>query len=298
MRTTTDTLLDSLRRDGPQGNSRRQYLFQLVSQLPRELKRWLLSLQHDTEAINEAMELVEYVHLRLLRDQDLEAVAIAPIADAETPVAASADASWETGGWYLVDRGGELMRLRLAMHIPEESGLVFANAAGMMALQLHCEEFTRLLAEGAAQALESGDSYTRSLAESAGLDPAQARALAQAARDLVQAEAPGPAAPATATNSVVTRLPLPDRVAINELDLAIGTWLGFHDGEAPMMARLAAHDPDADSFLFVNRAGVKLREISAGELLALIDAGQVDILEARSTFREQVAAVTLQEAAE
>ena len=43
------------------------------------MRRWLLSLHHDTEAVNEAMGLVERAHLRILRRQTLELQRIEPI---------------------------------------------------------------------------------------------------------------------------------------------------------------------------------------------------------------------------
>ncbi len=69
----------------------------------------------------------------------------------------------------------------------------------------------------------------------------------------------------------------------------MGAWLGFHDGDMPMMAKLAVHDPENNKFIFVNRKGVKLREVGASEMARLIDEGLVDILEAHSNFRDDVA---------
>jgi hypothetical protein len=79
----------------------------------------------------------------------------------------------------------------------------------------------------------------------------------------------------------------PDR----DIDLPMGAWLGFHDGEMPLMARLAVHDPEEDHFIFVNRKGIKMRQLTKRELLGLIDAGLVDILQASSNFREAVTEV-------
>ena len=59
-------------------------------------------------------------------------------------------------------------------------------------------------------------------------------------------------------------------------------------GYFALLAKLAVHDKDLDMYLFVNREGLKMREMSRRELLALMDAGQVDILETRSSFRSQV----------
>ena len=71
----------------------------------------------------------------------------------------------------------------------------------------------------------------------------------------------------------------------------MGAWLGFHDGETPLMARLAVHDPEEGYYIFVNRNGVKMRQVSSQELLSLIDSGMVDILETNSNFRDEVTEV-------
>jgi hypothetical protein len=68
----------------------------------------------------------------------------------------------------------------------------------------------------------------------------------------------------------------------------MGAWLGFHDGETPMMAKLAVYDPRRDNYIFVNRKGIALRELNRAELLQLMDSGLVDILETRSYFRDEV----------
>ncbi len=73
-----------------------------------------------------------------------------------------------------------------------------------------------------------------------------------------------------------------------EMDVPMGAWLGFHDGETPIMAKLAVYDPRRDNYIFVNRRGIALRELSRSELLELIDEGLVDILETRSYFRDEV----------
>ena len=73
-----------------------------------------------------------------------------------------------------------------------------------------------------------------------------------------------------------------------QMNLPIGVWLGFHDGDIPIMAKLAVYDPSRDNYIFVNRQGISLRQISRPELLALVDGGLVDILETQSCFREEV----------
>jgi hypothetical protein len=77
-------------------------------------------------------------------------------------------------------------------------------------------------------------------------------------------------------------------LSATDIQLTMGAWLGFHDGDTPIMARLAVHDREQGSYIFVNRQGIKLRQLSTDELTSLIDQGQVELLETRSNFREAV----------
>ena len=67
----------------------------------------------------------------------------------------------------------------------------------------------------------------------------------------------------------------------------MGAWLGFHDGDKPLLAKLAAHDREKDTYIFVNRKGIKMRDLSKVELASLIDKGLVEILEAQSSFKDE-----------
>ncbi|KGE04035.1 Thymidine phosphorylase [Pseudohaliea rubra DSM 19751] len=110
----------------------------------------------------------------------------------------------------------------------------------------------------------------------------QATAPARERRSSAPAPVPAPA-PQPATSERPRRTPPGP-----EMDVPMGAWLGFHDGETPIMAKLAVYDPRRDNYIFVNRRGIALRELSRGELLALIDDGLVDILETRCYFRDEV----------
>ena len=74
-----------------------------------------------------------------------------------------------------------------------------------------------------------------------------------------------------------------------QLQIPIGTWLGFHDREPPIMARVAVRDLDKDSYIFTNREGIKLRELSIPQLVTLIERDMVDILERKTSFRDTLA---------
>jgi hypothetical protein len=54
------------------------------------------------------------------------------------------------------------------------------------------------------------------------------------------------------------------------------------------MAKIVACDLDKNSYIFTNREGIKMRELTVPQLVALIDRGMVDILERKTNFRESV----------
>ncbi len=464
MQATTATLLESVQAYNPEDGDRRKQLFELATQLPRNMRRWLLSLQHDGDAVSESLGVVEFVHLRLLRQQELEREDIEPIPIADdTPQDEDESAlaivnQLETGQWLRIEAEGEIHRVQLALNNSTARQLMFTNRSGVKSLVLGYAGFAELLAQQQVSPLNSGAGFSRSLANSAGLtsEVAIAELLEQAStqhetasaaaepatvdlpvepgeptdhepalpldepivselvidtlpevaetmpveeidsleldipdleridddanldsgeRDTASTDAPTSeflieedptleaedlgelaqqaagltnptpkeAAPPANDNDKATETPAAmtepaaagstnqtldtgedeklqaqilaerqrnervDTVAIDlvppeqtpvaadsneqpaeNIQLAMGAWLGFHDGDTPIMARLAVHDREQGSYIFVNREGIKLRQLSSGELASLIDQGLVDILETRSNFREAV----------
>lgn len=483
MSSTTDTLLDSLQSLEEAPEERRQYIFEVVTQLPKEMRRWLLSLHHDTDAVNDTMGLVEYAHLRILRRQPVELEFLEPIKvadngnDNHSAPSSNSDSidQWQEGQWFSIERDGEVtIRVQLALKVDGEEQLLFTNLAGIKVLQLSFSQFIEMLIRSKAVPLYSGNSFSRSLAKAAGIesvdllealveavgesepepapsfndepepateleqqDQSQGRAdfitgadmapepepepepedlaetavqsalqakqasgdesgtesnapdephshaestsaarehlepaqdpksldssepggdtLAAAARSL-QGNAAShnePATPATSApadsflvsqakglrepdrHSPAAADKLPSAVAPpapqletatdygkdeeevdagqeatadpdtepeadapeqgqdaeRDINLPMGIWLGFHDRETPLMARFAVHDPEEDNFIFVNRRGIKLRQLSKNELLRLIDDDMVEILQRSSDFRDEVSEI-------
>lgn len=485
MSDTTETLLDSFANMEDADETRRQHIFEVVAQLPKEMRRWLLSLHHDTEAVNEAMGLVEFAHLRILRKQPLELQPIPPIVvdgqsagDKEEPKPGTM-AKWEVGQWFAVETQDDgIVRVQLVLKIEQSQQLLFTNLAGIKVLQLGGSEFNRLFTQGKVKPLHSGATFSLCLAHAVGIDSVEILdALASA---LEQAQLPMPSEmmveeasflfeePALPPDELTGETPIPDAqeepepveeildtdygvVAVEEesdiatpatdrrpddeladaqpasdsgflrdqaeeirtrggyfstpskqldtprdcdlddlswnlathkaedddisldtfptdseddalaaapadseeaegflsapakkreskpvtdpvsnqdptqenapdplstpdpgqendtdagpeaaaaqeqpqrmLNLPMGAWLGFHDGDTPLMARLAVYDQENDYYIFVNRKGVKVRQITRQNLLSLIDTGLVDILETHSNFRDDVTEV-------
>ncbi len=171
---TTETLLDSVQVFETEPEGRRQQLFRMVTLVPRELRRWLLSLQHDTDAVEDAVGSVEFAHLCVLRNNPLETGPVAPLpvpgdggeGDEEVPGADGID----VGQWYLIRRPGEAsLRARVIYRARQERQLLFANRAGMEVLRLGLDTFAALLAAGDAIQLQRGASFSRCLALAAGV---------------------------------------------------------------------------------------------------------------------------------
>ena len=362
MSATTETLLDSLQNPAEEADgkaeSRRQHIFEVVTQLPKDMRRCLLSIQHDGEAVDDVVGLVEFTHLRVLRQQPLELESIEPIPvttdndGADTVEHYDALEHIAVGQWFCIDAGeSDPVRVQLVLKMDAEQQLLFTNQAGIKALQLDYRDFADLVTRRNIILLRTGASFSTCLARAVGINSSQSLktltdAMAQTsppetqeyqdtppaepareqedkeetaeaeqtlehAQEQAPTSQPEPAAhPASAENfteiageatvdlaaqaqtlAVSSTPPAASEPAAEEdteLHFPMGAWLGFHDDDTPMMAKLAVHDRQQDNYIFVNREGIKMRELSKRQLIELIDNGPVDILQTESNFRDKV----------
>jgi hypothetical protein len=176
MSATTETLLDSFQSMEAADDTRRQHIFEVVTQLPKEMRRWLLSLHHDTEAVNEAMGLVEFAHLRILRRQPVELQHVLPIVvegehdSADAAQNAGAMKKLQEGQWFAVESGDGVVRAQLVLKVEQSQQLLFTNLAGIKVLQLNISEFGRLQSQGKVKPLHSGATFSLCLAHAVGID--------------------------------------------------------------------------------------------------------------------------------
>ena len=446
MSTATDTLLDSLQPSDPpeaeegKAESRRQRVFEAITRIPKELKHWLLSLQHDTEGVNRAITAIETAHMQVLRQQVLELESISPIAIRETlapqensEVQENID-KIEAGQWFLITATKKApVRVQLALKIESDQQLLFTNHMGTKAMQQGYAYFVALLKGGQATLLGSGLSFSRCLAHAAEIrsegdmttlsgliaervakekaaqekvDDQEARQLRKEYNDAVEAQRerdeaeqflkerdetegdtesesegaldldielepnsavasePESEGEFTSVDEVAAETndaaqpeqsaPKKDPVenkqidhlqhekqlleqrekalaeqeqaallerqksskqesevevegvieylepqsearpedsnapSLFDLEIPMGTWMGFHDGDKPLMAKLAAHDKKKDTYIFVNREGIKMRDLNKLELVSLMDSGSIDMLETSSNFRDEI----------
>jgi hypothetical protein len=266
MSTVTSDLLDSLQPIDAAAPEKKQQLFELVTSLPKEIKRWLLSLHHDNEAVEEAVGLIEFSHLKVLRQQDLDSETVWPIdmgGSGPTPTEqAEKLRSLKPGQWFLIRQDeAPPRRLRLSLNLDRQQQLLFTDYSGLKALQLDYTDFESLLLQRLVKKIPHEASFSVCLARAAGIDSVEALQQALANADQESDHAP---------------------------EFPMGAWLGFHDGETPLLAKVAVHDPQRDVYIFVNREGIKLRELARSELASLREQGLVEVLESKSTFRDQV----------
>ena len=184
MSATTETLLDSLQNPTEdaegEAENRRQYIFEVVTQLPKDMRRCLLSLQHDSDAVDDVVGLVEFTHLRVLRQQPLELESIAPI-----QVAADSDEAGTTehydaldrvsvGQWFRINAGeSDAVRVQLALKMDAEQQLLFTNQAGIKALQLTYRDFADLVTQSKVILLQAGASFSICLARAVGINSSE-----------------------------------------------------------------------------------------------------------------------------
>ena len=297
--------------------------------LPQQVRDVLEQVGLSSERAQSAGDMLEYLRLRHASKQEPSSTLSPVMLDGKSTAdwtqtsTTSLEASGiEPGQWYRIHQAEGVRRLRLSGAFGHNSYLVFMDFAGARALRLSVDEFTNLLRSGEATRLDTQQTFSRALVEAAEektewlaqQQAAQAEARAKqsqiaeeeaeelasereaAAQRLRDAEdrARGQteALPASQSESGDRALSADqpfDTNTVLQLQIPIGTWLGFHDREPPIMARVAVRDLDKDSYIFTNREGIKLRELTVPQLVTLIERDMVDILERKSSFRDTLA---------
>ena len=393
---TTSNLLGSVQpptADQDQQAAHRQRTFELISQLEQDLGHWLLSLQHDGQAVANAVELVAFYHAKVLRKQSFELEKITPIALPHNPrpeqCQDQALNALEEGQWFILDTDNSLsLRAKLVLRLDDEQQLLFTNHAGLKVLQKSFSEFARLMSTGKVTPLDTGASFSRCLARCAGLETeddldeytgvaAEKARIREAQRQQAELERARIEREAAERKRIeqerrqreeekLEQLRQEQEMAeqlrreheeaerlraeqqeqerqqllreqeearqlqqkwenasrqhferiererqknqlgrasksvgpgdTTDLNLPTGTWLGFRDGNATTLARLAVYNREQNQYIFVDRHGIKTRQLRGQQLMLLVARGLADVLETRSRFREYVSRVQQQAA--
>ena len=298
-------------------------------ELPHRVRKLLEQVGLSNERAKSAGDMLEFLLLRHASKQTPGKTLAPVMLDGQSTedwskaaIASLSDAGIEPGQWYRIQQPEGVRRLRLSGAFGHNTYLVFMDFAGARALRLGVDEFANLLRSGEATALDTRQTFSRALVEAAeiksewlaGQQAAQAQAREQASQAAEQdaaalasereaaaqrlhdaeqrARGQAEALPASQSESGDRTLSADqpfDTNTVLQLQIPIGTWLGFHDREPPIMARVAVRDLDKDSYIFTNREGIKLRELTVPQLVTLIERDMVDILERKTSFRETLA---------
>ena len=242
-------------------------------------------------------------------------------------VSASDEALAELGisrsNWFAIDTPDGEIRVRYMGSLVENHYLLFMDFLGARALRKTWPEFRALVSSGEARCLNAPDSFCLAMGQAIDsrreerareeAERAEAAAREQAEAEQAQAEmaetlmgqappeayreaeqpasqpAPPPATTGPSENTAPPSVDSPyESNTVVKLQIPMGTWMGFHDRDPPLMAKVAVRDLEKDSYIFTNREGIKLRELTVPQLVALIDRDMVDILERKTNFRDTV----------
>ena len=296
--------------------------------LPAAMSTVLRLAGQDEDVISSALALTEFVLLRSQNGQDpgpLKPVEFDSKLVPDISTLSEQDLLERgicPGEWYEIQRPKGSQRVRLVGDVGEHLYQLFMDFTGARALRLSTSELIALMGSGEATRLDTESTFARALVEAAEQQVAlrqeqeiahqehaaqqaseaadEREKLAQqreaAGHKLLQSEGRArEQLPETLRGSADDSAKPPsadqpyDRNAILKLQIPIGTWLGFHDREPPIMAKVAVRDLDNDSYIFTNRDGIKLRELTVPQLVALIERDMVDILERTASFRDTLA---------
>jgi len=298
-------------------------------ELPQRVRKLLEQVGLSNERSKSAGDMLEFLLLRHASKQTPGKTLAPVMLDGQSTedwskaaITSLSEAGIEPGQWYCIQLPEGVRRLRLSGAFGHHTYLVFMDFAGARALRLGVDEFANLLRSAEATALDTRQTFSRALVEAAeiksewlaGQQAAQAQAREQASQVAEQdatalasereaaaqrlhdaeerARGQAEALPASQSESGDHTLSADqpfDTNTVLQLQIPIGTWLGFHDREPPIMARTAVRDLDKDSYIFTNREGIKLRELTVPQLVTLIERDMVDILERKTSFRETLA---------
>lgn len=329
---TTQLLVDVVQPVSRTNSDELHRLYMTMQQISITLSKQLVSLKHDAEAVASTVGLIEYAMLRNLRGEDLGLKQVDPISggDGNTlPINANdlTALNLKPGAWFLMQTTEGAIRVRFVGSLINNYYLIFMDLLGNRALRKSLHEFQRLINSGELRCLEAQDSFC--LAMSSAIDLCEAQSFEASARpdptpktsdyglaennqtdptqndsaSLLQHEQTGvkgteqwrPTLNKKQDQSSAFTDPPQENNTIVKLQIPMGTWLGFHDRDPPLMAKIVACDLEKNSYIFTNREGIKMRELTVPQLVALIDRDMIDILERRTNFRETISQLSQQQ---
>ena len=329
---TTQLLVDVVQPVSRTNSDELRRLHITMQQISITLSKQLVSLKNDAEAVASTVGLIEYAMLRNLRDEDLGLKQVDPISgnDGNTlPINASdlTALNLKPGNWFLMQTAEGAIRIRFVGSLINNYYLIFMDFLGNRALRKSLHECQQLINSGELRCLEAQDSFCLAMSSAIELceaqsfkassrpdstpktidygfsednqtDPTQNDSASLLQHEKIEAKGAEQWHPTVNKNqdqpSAFTDPPQ-ETSTIVKLQIPMGTWLGFHDRDPPLMAKIVACDLEKNSYIFTNREGIKMRELTVPQLVALIDRDMIDILERRTNFRETISQLSQQQ---
>jgi hypothetical protein len=176
----TETLVWTVQPSDSMTDARRQRLYKIIPQLPRELFELLISLDNNAAEKEHAVAQIEEIHFQILRKQKLERLEPEPILTGPTKIITRVAEQLleqvlplQEGQWFKISSEQDKQsRIYLALKLDEYQQMLFVNRAGARALQKTFEEFSYLLSTGVAEPLPPSSGFSKALHACAGLEKA------------------------------------------------------------------------------------------------------------------------------
>ncbi len=246
-------------------------------------KIWLHSYEEENDSIHLVISAADYVCSRLLTQIGEDIANLEQATEANTDTDAESTTPETTAAGALNENTAEAVARVLEV---EEVELEEVKEAGTMAQQENPEECTTACTETAEQ--KSHEDYmdipvfqstgaTKTWGDNS-MDILSQAAPAEATLQESELEVPS-------LGQVPTSQPAAERASSSQVQVPMGTWLGFHDQDMPTLAKLAVYDRGNDSYIFANKQGLLVRQLTKLELQRLIESELVELVESRSVIR-------------
>lgn len=309
----------------------KQHLYRTIEQIPEKIRKLLVALEHKAEIAEEALQIIEREHIRVMSGLVLVPSKFIPIDTGEALSSQKTSVSrvllrkvnnLQPGQWFTFEEEGKAVRIKLVLKLEDTKHVVFTNRNGMKALEKSFDELAYYLSAGVITPLNQDDiftstfaSYYHGLLASFKRQPARESdredASKIAARDKEIAEHATRARKKEAALRAQQEKAKKARLAharretskdehrdkVKSLTetvqaLNIGAWLKLPD-EAGVIeeCRLAVKVARLDKMIFVDRAGLIIGEYETEELVQLLVVGEGEIEDPEIEVKDTLAEV-------
>jgi len=296
----------------------KQDLYQIIENLPKELRASLVSLEHTPDAADNAVTVIEEVYVEIMKGNQPAAYEFEPIQIDEGLLENNTTVSrsllepvtkFTAGQWFVYTEDNQpSQHIKLTLKLDELEYLLFTNRNGAKVLNRNFEEFAYLLASETVVALpQIGDISGAFRAHLTDLGKRQVKKEkkmnARIANIVKRAEARDKSNLDDTQFVLVAiqkdRLVIKDDPAVHSeaarlvSQLNLGATLKLEGSDDKTVeVKLAADDPADDNVIFVDETGLNLGEFDKSQIADLIAAGKCEVVDdgndTKDDFRNMV----------